>query len=170
MRYHTKRFVTNNHLSFLHTWYSMVPFCRCPPPPTDEFLKNAMHSKEYFLRFYLRKHLYTLRGWRQRFIKLAGDYWATIIKTFIVYPYIYINSKAIYKRYSLTVPLVSMNSLGIFFVSRSTILFSSDVSDGIFEESTTGKSAMFVYKRIYKQPILAHHINIHNRRLSGQIL
>ena len=34
----TKLFVTNNHLSFLHTQYSMVPFCRCPPP--DKFLKK----------------------------------------------------------------------------------------------------------------------------------
>ena len=31
-----------NHLSFLHTRYSMVPFCRCPPPPTDDFLKNSL--------------------------------------------------------------------------------------------------------------------------------
>jgi hypothetical protein len=31
MPYHTKIFVTNNHLSFLHTWYSMVPFCSWPP-------------------------------------------------------------------------------------------------------------------------------------------
>jgi hypothetical protein len=31
-----------NHLSFLHIRYSMVPFCRSPPPLTDEFLKNAL--------------------------------------------------------------------------------------------------------------------------------
>jgi hypothetical protein len=30
---HAKLFLTNNHLSSLHTQYSMVPFCRPPPPP-----------------------------------------------------------------------------------------------------------------------------------------
>ena len=50
MWYHTKIFVTNNHLSFLHTWYSMVTFCSCPPPPppTDEFLKNALAISRQF--------------------------------------------------------------------------------------------------------------------------
>ena len=31
MRYNIKIFVTNNHLLFLHNWYSMVPFCSWPP-------------------------------------------------------------------------------------------------------------------------------------------
>ena len=43
MRFHTKHFVTNNHLSFLHTWYSMVPFCRCPPPPHWRTLKKCFN-------------------------------------------------------------------------------------------------------------------------------
>ena len=51
------------------------------PPPHRLILKKCPAFEIILLRFYLRKHLYTLRGWRQRFIKLAGDYWATIIKT-----------------------------------------------------------------------------------------
>jgi hypothetical protein len=42
-----------NHLSFLHTRYSMVPFCRSPPP-TDEFLKNALQWSQAWV---------TVRGW-----------------------------------------------------------------------------------------------------------
>ena len=36
-----------NHLSFLHTRYSMVPFCICPPPPTDKFLKKCPGAFKY---------------------------------------------------------------------------------------------------------------------------
>jgi hypothetical protein len=43
--YHTKLFVTNNHLSSLHTQYSMVPFCRCPPP--RQVLKKSPVFKSF---------------------------------------------------------------------------------------------------------------------------
>ena len=41
IRHHTKLFVINNHLSSLHTRYSMVSFL-CGWPPTDEFLKKDL--------------------------------------------------------------------------------------------------------------------------------